>query len=362
MWNALFFVLCLASRQEGDVDRIMLRFTQRREKVQSQAEFSKILAETRAALEGYLKDHPQAGDAGRAAFHIAETYLWSADYSNAVSKLRSVLEDYPDSEDAPTASFLIGQVLLRKDDLSKARSALEDFVGKYPKDDRVVLARSLVAVTYQNEEKYAEAETLLLETRSAFKDRKESWSALLQLAVVYHLQEKNDEARKILIQIVSECPDRSLVAVARKELDLYMKAGSMPEPFSGTDLSGNVLSSEKERGKILVLYFFDAAAPAATQEVVFLQRIRKVFGGKPLAIWGVSLNPDRLDALNFRDLQKVSWSILFDGRGFDGTLARQFDVRGLPALIVLDKTGKMRYFNIAGKDLENVVARLLRND
>lgn len=355
----LFLAMCLALRQDGDVDRIMLRLAQRREKVQSQAEFSRLLAETRTALEGYLKDHPQAADAGKAAFHIAETYLWSADYPNAISKLRSILENYPDGEDGPTAAFLIGQVLLREDDVSKARSALEDFVRRYPKDDRVVLAQSLIAVTYQNEEKYAEAEAKLIETRNAFKDRKESWSALLQLAVVYHLEEKNDQARRVLTQVVSECPDRSLVAMAHKQIDLYAKAGRAPEPFGATDLSGNGLSSDKARGQVLILYFFDAAAPAAGQEALFLQRIRKTFEGRSLALWGVSLNTDRQDALNFRDLQKVSWPILFDGRGYDGALAREFDVRGLPALIVLDKTGKMRYFNIAGKDLENAVSRLL---
>src|SRR5581483_3320147 len=109
-------------------------------------------------------------------------------------------------------------------------------------------------------------------------------------------------------------------------------------------------------------YFFDAAAPAAVQEVLFLERVRKAFPGKPLAIWGVSLNIDRQDATNFKDLQRISWPILFDGQGYNGPLARRFDVRGLPALVVLDKTGKMRFFNIAGRDLENVVARLFREE
>src|SRR5579864_2529394 len=174
MVRLLLLALCLGNRQEGDVDRIMLRLTQRREKVQSQAEFVRLLTETRAALESYLKDHPQAADADRAMFDVAETYLWSADYPSALAKLRSVLEGYPEGEEAPTAAFLIGQVLLREDDLSKARSALEDFVRRYPKDDRVLLARSLIAVTYQNEQKYDEAEKLLLAIRETFKDRKES--------------------------------------------------------------------------------------------------------------------------------------------------------------------------------------------
>lgn len=354
--------LCLAIRQEGDVDRIMLRLAQRREKVQSQAEYSQLLAETRIALETYLKAHPQASDAGKAAFHVAETYLWSADYSNALAKLHTVLDDYPNGEDAATASFLIGQVLLREDDLTKARDALEDFIKRFPKDDRTLLAQSLIAVTYQNQENYAEAETRLLQIRKDFKDRKESWSALLQLAVTYHLQEKNDDATRVLSQVAAECPDRSFVALARKEISLFAKAGTTPEVFRAFDLSGTPLASDKERGQVLILYFFDAAAPAAVQEVTFLERIRKAFQGKTLAIWGVSLNTDRQDVVNFRDLQRVTWPILFDGRGFDGPLARQFDVRGLPALTVLDRAGKMRYFNVAGRDLENAVARLLREE
>ena len=59
------------------------------------------------------------------------------------------------------------------------------------------------------------------------------------------------------------------------------------------------------------------------------------------------------------DLQGIAWPILFDGRGLDGTLAKLLDVRGLPSLTVIDKSGNMRFFNIAGKDLENVVMRLL---
>lgn len=352
-------VLGVASPQEGDVDRIMLRLTQRREKVQSQAEFVGLLAETRSALEGYLKDHAQAADAGRALFHIAETYLWSADYPTALAKLRSVVESYPEAEDAPTAAFLIGQVLLREDDLSMARKALGDFVIRYPKDDRVLMARTLIAVTWQNEQKYDEAERLLLSIREDFKGRKESWSALLQLAVVYHLQSKNDDAQRVLSQVVSECPDRSLTAIARKEIDLYSKVGTPAKAFAATDLSGNAFTLQKARGKVLILYFFDSAAPAAAQEIQFLKRVQKTLLGQPLVICGVSLNQDRGDVMSFRDLQGITWPLLFDGRGLDGTLARLYDVRGLPSLTVIDKSGTMRFFNVAGRDLENAAKRLL---
>jgi len=46
--------------------------------------------------------------------------------------------------------------------------------------------------------------------------------------------------------------------------------------------------------------------------------------------------------------------------GVDGRTARAFDVRGLPALTLIDRKGKIRFYNIAGRDFRNAVAKLLQ--
>ena len=37
----------------------------------------------------------------------------------------------------------------------------------------------------------------------------------------------------------------------------------------------------------------------------------------------------------------VSWPILADGRGFDGTIAKAYHIQGTPELFVLDREGKI---------------------
>ena len=73
-------LLCL---QDGELDRIMVRFQQRREKVRSEAEFKRLLADSRLELEQFLKDNPKHKDSPRATFQIAETYLSAQDYDRA---------------------------------------------------------------------------------------------------------------------------------------------------------------------------------------------------------------------------------------------------------------------------------------
>jgi hypothetical protein len=73
----------------------------------------------------------------------------------------------------------------------------------------------------------------------------------------------------------------------------------------------------------------------------------------------VSLDVDRKDLVLLRETARITWPILHDGKGFDGRLARLYDVRLLPSLRVIDRKGKLRFFNLAGKDLRFAVAKLL---
>jgi tetratricopeptide (TPR) repeat protein len=357
--TALLLAAILLGPDEGDVDRIMLRFAQRREGVQSQAEFSRILAETRSELERYLKDH---GNSPRALFHVAETYLWEGNYAAGLEKLGALTATCPDTSDGATAQLLIGQILARNGDGEGARKAFDRFIERYPNDERVLLAKSLSAVTLQNEERYDEAAELLRQVRETYRDRKESWAAELQRSVIFHLQGKNEDAEKVLEGVIRDCPDPSQKEVARTLRSRYQKVGEEAPSFVDRDLQGNVLSLKAFRNRITILYFFDSSAPAALTEVQFLQRIRKAFAPNQVAILGVSVNLNREDLLNFRDLQKISWPLLFDGLGLGGPLARTYDVRGLPSLAVIDQQGKFRFFNVAGRDLENVLRRLVAEE
>jgi TolA-binding protein len=345
--------------QDGEVDRILLRFNQRRDKAATLQEFRRVLADTRSELERFLRENPRHRDAGRAAFHAAESYLSAQELDTGVEKLRAFVKEFPGSEHVATARFAVGEALLQKEDDAGARAAFEEFLAHHAKDERALYARAYVATTHQNEKRYDRAEAALLEVRKEFKDRKESWGAAMQLAVVYHLQGKNAESRRLLEDVIRDCPDREATDVARRHLSQFLKLDQPAPAFSEKDVAGGDFILERHRGKVVVLYFFDPTLAPAGSEAGFLRRARDAFKPDEVQILGVSVSPDRKDLALYKTELRVDWPLHFDAQGLDGRIARLYDVRGLPHLVVIDRKGLVRYFNIAGRDLRHAVAKLL---
>jgi TolA-binding protein/peroxiredoxin len=352
----------LLALQDGDLDRILTRFQQRRERARTEGEFKRLLADARLELEQFIKENPKHRDLPRAAFQIAETYLAGQDYDRASDRLQAYLKDYPTGSDAPSARFALAEVLLEREKDAEARAAFEEFATLYPADDRTLFARLYVAITLQNERRYDEAVALLLKAREDFKARKESWGAMMQLAVLYHVQEKNSDAKRTLEEIIRDCPDKEPVEIARRHLGEYLKLGQDAPGFAEKDIEGRDTSLEKMRGKVVVVYFFDPVSSAVT-EGQFLKRAReeaaKAGRGDELQIVGVSIGNDRKEIALYRAQVRADWALFHDGRGIDGKFARLYDVRGLPSLTVIDRKGKIRFYNIAGRDFRNSVAKLL---
>lgn len=351
--------ILLLSPQESDVDRIMLRFKQRSTQVRTDEQFRQLLAQTRGELERFLKEKPKDKEAHRAAWHVAESWLTESNADKALERVDAFLKDYPSSEHVPSARFARADLLLQREDDAGARAAFEEFSKLHPKDERAFFARLGVAVTLQNERKYEEAAAILKAARDEHKDRRESWGALMQLAVVRHVQEKDAEARAALEEIIRACPDREPVDIARRHLAEYLKVGQPAPPFAERDLKGADFSLEKARGKVVVLYFFDPGLSTAVSEAAFLKRVRQAFKPEDLQILGVAVNLDRKDLGPFAAEMQVDWPIHFDGKGYEGKLARLYDARLLPALTVIDRKGRIRFFNVAHRDLRHGVAKLL---
>ncbi|MBI3857821.1 MAG: tetratricopeptide repeat protein [Planctomycetes bacterium] len=359
----LVFLAAALLFQDGELDRILYLFQQRRERAQTETEFRSALDDARRELKRFLKEYPKHKDAPRAAFQIAETYLSGRDYDRAVERLQAYLKDYPNGPDAASARFAIAEIHLEKEKDAEARASFEEFVKLHPQDDRAVFARMYAAVTLQNEKRYDEAVELLKKAREEFKARKESWGAMMQLAIVYHVQERNAEARKTLDEIVRDCPDKEPVEIARRHLIEYLKIGQDAPPFAEKDADGREVSLEKLRGRVVVVYFYEPASGAALAEARFLKRAREEAAqagrGEDLQIVAVSIGTDRKDIAIYKAQVRPEWLLCYDPKGIDGRLARLYDVRGLPSTTLIDRKGKIRFYNIAGRDFRNAIAKLL---
>ncbi len=349
----------LACAQDGEADRIMLRFEQRRRSVRDETEYRRLLEDLRTELDAYARRNPRAADAPRAAFRAAETFLWARDPAGAEARLRRLLEDHPDCEEAPSARFLRGEILFQQEENAAAREAFEEFARKHPAEPRVPAARIYAAITLQEERRYEEAAEALLAVRRDFEGRAESWDALFQLAILHHVQERNDDARRELEEVIRGSPNKRQIDLARRHLTEYLNAGEPAPAGRAADMLKNEFCLRDHLGQVVVVYFFDPSAREAENEAEFLRRLWDRFKGGDLRILGVSVNPDRRYFEAFRDTLKPGWKLFLDGQGLDGPIARILNVRGLPWLLVVDRRGRTRFFNVARGDLRNAVERLL---
>jgi hypothetical protein len=81
--------------------------------------------------------------------------------------------------------------------------------------------------------------------------------------------------------------------------------------------------------------------------------------GKPFALIGVNLDNSRQQMKQVEQKQQINWRSFFDGRG--GPIGKDYKIRALPTIYVLDEKGVIRYRNVRGPAMDKAVETLLKN-
>lgn len=347
----------------SDLGQIVKHFHQKRVNSASPDELKRIASDFRAQLTHWLADHPKDKDAPLAACHLANSHLWDGDYAKAREALRGFLKGFPAAQMTPENKLKFGVTLTECEDDDAAREIFQAFLRAHPDHKDAFWAKLYAAVALHYLRKPGEAEAEIAAARDAHREQPESWAAVLRLAALQHAAGKHSQARTTLEGILTACPDRGLKDAAERHLGAYLKIGQDAPAFGETDASGASVSLEALRGKVVVLYFFASGRRAAEpmiEEALALRRVAEAHKGGDFQVVGVSVDTNKGDFDVLRGNASITaWPLLFDGKGLKGTLALLYDVRGLPSRYVIDRQGKLRYFNLDGRDLAAAVTRLL---
>jgi thiol-disulfide isomerase/thioredoxin len=130
------------------------------------------------------------------------------------------------------------------------------------------------------------------------------------------------------------------------------------DTFVTTD--GTRLSLDALRGKVVLLDFWATWCAPCLVELPRLRRLHGELGASGLVIVGVSLDatePRRFASWTRR--HDITWPQVRDGRGYNGALARAFDVEELPSTALFDRDGRLAARDLRGEPLEAAIRRLL---
>ena len=184
-------------------------------------------------------------------------------------------------------------------------------------------------------------------TNEAIMDNKDSfWGPLVMLESMSYF---TDGQKPLYESFSPEAKDSYYGKIVRKELYPEKMVGKSVPTFELSDKDGTPFRSEKlmEGKKYVLIDFWASWCAPCRKEIPNLKRIYAGFSPKGLQIISVSIDKKKADWLKALTEENMPWPNLLDEKGID----KQFMVRYIPALFLVDQTGTVIADDLRGEAL-----------
>ena len=165
--------------------------------------------------------------------------------------------------------------------------------------------------------------------------------AQYNLGVTLIKQLRDEEGIRELREFIDRGGSRPEVATAKKYMDNPRRARENFAPdFSFTTMTGEFLSSEDLRGKVVLIDFWATWCAPCVHATPGLARLQRKYKNDPVVILGISVDRDQAPWKAFIEKNKLEWTHFYDERRM---MSSRFDVNGFPTYIILDHEGIIQY-------------------
>lgn len=134
-----------------------------------------------------------------------------------------------------------------------------------------------------------------------------------------------------------------------------------PTPEFSVKLAGGKEITLKDlRGKVVLIDFWATWCSPCLQTIPGLKEYYRQYHPQGFEILAVSLDRDIQALTKYLGREKISWLVSYSGQewGSDET-AKLYGVDMIPATFLLDKQGRLRYYNLKSDELETALRVLL---
>lgn len=137
------------------------------------------------------------------------------------------------------------------------------------------------------------------------------------------------------------------------------KIGKPAPDFQVIDLQGQEISLEKYRGQVVLLDFWATWCFPCRAEMPYLKRVYDTYKDQDFEIIGISLDQTADVVDSYTKKQNITWRQFLDSTG---TVAKRYNVTGIPATFLIDGDGIVRKVKLHGRALEEAVAELVKEN
>ncbi|MOA09274.1 Thiol-disulfide oxidoreductase ResA [compost metagenome] len=137
--------------------------------------------------------------------------------------------------------------------------------------------------------------------------------------------------------------------------------GAIAPEFTQIDSLGNSIKLSDFKGKYVLIDFWASWCGPCRAENPNVVKVYEKFKDKNFTILGISLDQKKGAWLKAINDDKLVWTQVSDLKSWENEVAKLYDIRSIPANLLLDKNGKIIAKNLRGEKLAEVLTQYIKN-
>ena len=174
-----------------------------------------------------------------------------------------------------------------------------------------------------------------------------------------------ERINQIVEQMGKKMPDDPVykAITAQREAENATAEGKPFREIAMVDLNGNMkrLSDVVKANKLTLIDFWASWCAPCRAEMPNVKKLYAAYHDKGLEIYGVSLDENMVNWQNAVSQMQLPWIQVSDLKGWQSEGAGTYNIRAIPATVLIDQNGTIIGKNLRGEDLAKKVADVLGN-
>ncbi|MBN1868412.1 redoxin domain-containing protein [Candidatus Sumerlaeota bacterium] len=144
-------------------------------------------------------------------------------------------------------------------------------------------------------------------------------------------------------------------------VDDLVRGDAVPD-FTAATVDGRAVRLSDYRGTIVLLDFWATWCGPCKAEMANVLEAYRRYKNSGFEVIGVSLDTNESALKEYIEANGIPWPQVFDGRGWDNAVAKQFGVHGIPAPVLLDRDLRVYLPKARGEVLSQALDELLGSE